>query len=742
MLLATCAPQTLTLVDDGQSPYQIVLHYEPEADAVRAAEVLQYYIREISGAEIPIVSSDEPPLETEIVLGSNPRFFDLETNLNLDSLRTDGYAIRTVGRRLVIVGGYGQGTLYGVYAFLEKHLGLRKYSSTVKVVPKSPRIRVGYIDEMEIPVNDFRDTHYRDTNDPEYTEWHALDHDASGGHPDWGLWVHTFNHLVPPETYYKSHPEYYALVDGRRVPTQLCLTNENVLRVLIENLGKEMDARPEARYWSVSQNDNTQHCQCDRCRAIDEAEQSPAGTLMRFVNQVAAAFPSKVISTLAYQYTRKPPILTEPARNVNIMLCSIEANRSLSLAEDSTSADFRADLEGWSRIASNILMWDYVVQFRNLVSPFPNLHVLQPNLQYFASQGVTAHFQQGNREIGGEFAELRAYLISKLLWNPNRDLEAVMDDFLNGFYGEAAGPIRTYIDESREALLASGERLDIFGNPNQHQTGYLSPERMARYSALFDEAEKAVADDPEVLLRVRQARLPVEYALLEQSKKRFLGEQGLFVRSGDAWREAAGIRDRLNRFVDLCVATGVTRLKEWSTPPDAYRTAFLQALDRGLAPSLAFEKPVRFVTQPDSLGGLPSDSTLLTDGKRGVDDWTYNWAGWQGRHMVVVIDLGEPKVIRRISSGYFQWNLDWIFLPTRVDYSLSDDGLSFLPVASVAGEVPPDSSGVIVEDFAASFDPETARYVRVEARSILTCPPWHHGAGGKAWLLADEVIVE
>ena len=145
-----------------------------------------------------------------------------------------------------------------------------------------------------------------------------------------------------------------------------------------------------------------------------------------------------MISTLAYEYGRKAPKTLKPRDNVNIMLCSIEAYRHKPIAQDPSSAEFVKDVKDWGKIAKDIIVWDYVIQFNHLISPFPNLHVLQPNIQFFAENGVNAMFEQGNREVGGEFAALRAYLISKLLWNPYVNVDSVMNDFLNGYYGSCS----------------------------------------------------------------------------------------------------------------------------------------------------------------------------------------------------------------------------------------------------------------------------------------------------------------
>jgi hypothetical protein len=320
---------------------------------------------------------------------------------------------------LVIAGGSEKGTLFGVYSFLEDYLGCRMYSPDVKIIPELKKITIDEIDDFQVPALDIRTTHYRITWDAEYIDWHKLSHDENGGRPDWGMWVHTFHTLVPPDIYFEEHPEYFSMVNGKRLPTQLCLTNPDVLKVTVQNLRKKIAENPEALYWSVSQNDNRNYCTCENCKAIDEREGSPSGSIIQFVNQVADQFPDRMISTLAYEYGRKAPKTLVPRDNVNIMLCSIEVYRDKSIEEDPTSASFMQDVIDWGKISKDIIVWDYVIQFPNLISPFPNLQVIQPNLQFFVKNGVTAMFEQGNREVGGEFAALRAYLISKLMWNPD-----------------------------------------------------------------------------------------------------------------------------------------------------------------------------------------------------------------------------------------------------------------------------------------------------------------------------------
>jgi hypothetical protein len=734
--------QNIVLAEDEVSRYRIVVPSAATVHELKASTILQNYLLQISGTALPIVAADKARSRYEILLGQNDRLDELKIGLNLNTLKEDGFLIKTDSMRLIIAGGNEKGTLYGVYTFLEKYLNCRMYSPKVKIIPKQDRIVLGTINDLQIPVITFRDTHYKITWDAEYTDWHKLDHGENGERPDWGMWVHTFNELVSPEIYYHDHPEYYSMVKGKRIPTQLCLTNKDVLEITVQNLRRKIAQNPEATYWSVSQNDNKDFCTCDNCKAIDDREGSPAGSIIHFVNQVAEQFPDKMISTLAYEYGRRAPKTLRPRENVNIMLCSIEAFRDKPIAEDPTSADFVRDVQDWGKIAMDIIVWDYVIQFNNLISPFPNLHVLKPNIQFFAEHGVNAMFEQGNREVGGEFAALRAYMISKLLWNPNEDADSVMNDFLRGYYEKAAPSIRQYIDEMREALIKSGKPLRIFGTPIEAASSYLTPALIQRYEKIFDDAEAMVADSAALLERVKIARLPLDFAIMEQAKKNFMGELGVFQKVNDQWEVRTAIRAKIDPFTDLCIREGVTQVKEWSTSPEEYRSAMYRLFSQGMNEHLALGKKVKFVSP--AVDRLPPDAdiTMLTDGKRGSHDYDYNWFSFPGEDLEIVIDLEATKNVKRIESAYYQYAFWLRVLPKKVEYFTSQDGEHFELVGTVNNTLPIDQYGGQQRDFIAEFEPRDARYIKVKAHTIGNTPGWHPGAGRPARMLVDEVVVE
>lgn len=570
------------LVLNGHSDYRIVLPAQPSATEKKAAEELQAFIKQISGATLPLVADNQPAEKKEIVIGSGPRLAAAGVVVDWKRLGRDGYVLKTVGDKLFIIGSNQLGALYGVYGFLEDHLGCRWFSSTVSRIPEQKTIRLGQIDEVQVPAFEFREVYYADLMAPDFAARLRLNGNASTmkdhamtieRHAGWATWCHTAFSFVPPGKYFKEHPEYYSLTGGRRQQTQLCFSNPNVLEIttakvrdllqqpvdfkalvndFIPRSGGPYWALGEDQYIDVSQMDCHGNCQCPACQAIDQREGTPMGSILTFINQVAEKFPGKTISTLSYQYSRCPPKTLRPRDNVSIMLCNIECGRAQPIPTSPHNCDkrFVADIESWSKICQRLSIWDYCVNFANLMTPNPNLRTQQPNIKFFRDHHVRSYFSQGSREYGGDFCELRGYLIAKLCWNPDLDVNATIDDFLAGYYGPAAKPIRRYLDLMHDAVAAMPRPLGIYDSPHSHAASFLRPELVRQYDALFDEAERLAASDPAVLDRVCTARMSLMFAKLELG----LGD-------------AAEQRATAARFFDLCRKNNIRRLSEGGCPP-------------------------------------------------------------------------------------------------------------------------------------------------------------------------------
>lgn len=727
----SCTPK-LTLDD-----YVIIVPDSPTDVEKRAANELQRYFNEISGKQLLIISDKEVASDKEILIGNTNRA-KLDS---LSQLEADGFIIHTIGNKLAIHGGYRNGVLYGVYELLETEFGCRRYTSDAEIIPKQDHLVINAaINNKQVPVITERYAWSQFPTDTVTNDWLRLNQDPSGDRPDWGLWVHTFNTLLPPDLY-KEHPEYFALVKGRRGTTQPCLSNPVVLEIMCENLRKEIEKKPDAKYWSVSSNDNFQYCQCEHCAAIDAEEGSPAGSVVQFVNKVAERFPDKVISTLGYQYTRKAPSKTKPLPNVNIMFCSIECDRSVPIAENKRDSGFCKDMEDWSRLTNNIIVWDYGVSFNELQRPFPNWAVLQPNVQFFVKNNVNSMFFQLAGNIKGEFCELRHYMVSRLMWNPNLDYSAVMDDFLKGYYGAAAPHVREYLNLITENMEKSGVWLNTQRYCIEYEDTWLTPDCMRQYEAIMDKAVAAVADNPELLKRAKIARKSVYFAQLELSRRYPYSADGFLENVDGKWKVKEVFVDKLEEFTEMCKEQGVERVTEWHSTPDEYRAQMLNMYDIQQEGNLAYRKPVKSSIEVEETRnprgeGLP----LLTDGLRGTQIWTSQWLGFHAPNVEFDVDLEELKNIKHIDSHHLQIMWESAFFPEKVEALTSMDGVNFKSVG-IQTQVISNDPFFGTKRYNFDFAARTARYVRLRIKALDVCPTWHYYSGDPALMFIDEIVV-
>ncbi len=738
LILNSCGSrsQEIVLVNNKVSEYKIVIPSEPSALEQRSAKVLQNYIQQLSGAQLPVVRGDANAGNAALYLGHTVK----GDRTHPGKLPAEAYLLETKGKDLIILGGSGKGLIYGVYALLENYMGCKKLSNAPAFVPSTSTIKIPVLHDEVKPQFEYRECYYPASADAEYLEWNRLQKFEDL----WGLWGHSYNKLVPPQSYFRSHPEYYALVKGVRQPSQLCLGNEEVYKIVVADLKKRISDNPDAIYWSVSQNDDIGNCECDKCKAIDNEQGTPAGSLIRFVNRVAGNFPDKKITTLAYAYTHKAPKNLKPAANVYIFLSNIEAYRDKPLSKEGSAAQFRADLKAWGALTTNIFVWDYITQFTNYLAPFPNLHTLKPNIQYMKDNGVKGIFAQGSGDTYGEWAELRSYLEAKLMADSKADVNKLTADFMTCYYGpKASKNLLAYINILQEKMLASHRKLDIYGNPVNEWRSYLTPDLIEQYGRIFDLAEGEVETNPTLQDRVMKARLSLEYTVLQQAKFYGIEKHGIFEKENNGeWVPKGKFRDpkHLRAFIDNCKKAGVTELSEGGMSPDKYAADWADILKAGVTPTKAVGTTVT-LQYPFAEDYPAKGNRTLVDGNPGYSDFSYNWLCFYGVPMIATIDMGKAQSIKAIKMHFLDDPRHWIFLPEKIKIEVSDDGVKYRPFDEITPPANGEHFDVAVKLFAAKCN-TTARYIKVTATNQSALPVWRFSATKKPMIACDEVYVQ
>lgn len=731
LILTNACNDQITLIEDGNFEYEIVWLGDTTNNQQDAAYELQNYLKQISGVELPISFEKVETLKRKILIGKHL----------IPSLSNQEIAFYVKNENLIITGGSDQAVENAVYEFLEKQLECKWYSPTVAKIPVKKRVQLSrglkYAYTPEILTRTVHSNLFY--NHPAFAKKHKVTQEAFPYYVPEAK-VHTFHRFMPEEKFYGDHPEYFALRGAERLPTQLCLTNDDVLKIVKDSVASYFEKYPEASVISVSQDDNQQFCQCKSCSVIDEKEGSHAGTMIHFVNQVALAFPDKTISTLAYQHTRKPPI-THPEKNVLVTLCSIECDRSGAIEEK--CEDFARDLMGWKKITNDIRIWDYTTQFTNFLAPFPNIHTLAPNIRFFKDNGAKWVFEQHSRNHS-ELFELRSYLTAKLLWNPKLKTEEIIVDFTDGYYEEGGVYVRKYIDRIHEEL---GKHPDFFlflyGDPSQAFDTYLKPELLREYDSYFDSAELAVREKSQVLAKIRTARISTDYAILEASRKNMTADFSLTSMSGDGNLEFnKKTKSRLDRFKATCDNANISLMNEMGFSVQDYIQNFENVMEMASVPNKAAGKKVILETQPKKYAG--EDPQTLTDGALGGNGFYANWLGFEGNDLEAIVDLGEVQTLNQARLAFLQVTNHIVFFPKEVTYSASNDGTDFFVLGKVINDNPLTKESKIndIKYFNLTWKPQPIRYIKIKAKNMSRAPYWHHAAGLPVWIFADEIILE
>ena len=506
----------------------------------KAASVFKKYIYRISGAELPVYYDIYPlKREHEILIGGTIRPCDETAE---EVFADDEYRILTKNGNLIINGGK-RGILYGVYSFLEKYFGVRYFTDTVEKIKNGEFIEIGETAERFSPVFEYR----------ELCDWNAWDPDFSvkmklngtfvrklreedgygvgyaGGCA--GL-VHTFHELVPPEKYYHAHPEYYALdAEGNRNPGGLCLSNDEMFSVLLENARQWLRKEISPTMISVSINDGNPFCQCEKCRKIYERGGNDTDAVLEFVNRFAREirkeYPNLAVDTISYGETEEPPKIIRPESNVVARVCTwcagnytipqaLEKSRETKdpILERTRLAAER--IQKLSGLFSKIYVWDYPYCYHIINCHYPVLGVLRENYRFFAEHGVKGVYVNGETDTA-DFAGLKVYLLSKLMYDPymtQAEYDAHCEDFLYGYYGEGGKYIGEYLQYTDEmvqkgkAYSSLTSNAEIFGL-KLNEDGTYDDTFIRKCRSFFEKALQCATTEAE-RARIRKASLVVD----------------------------------------------------------------------------------------------------------------------------------------------------------------------------------------------------------------------------------------
>ncbi|WP_207632658.1 DUF4838 domain-containing protein [Foetidibacter luteolus] len=658
------AQQSLVLSNSGKTNYSIFVTAGNEQET-NAAEILQSYLQKICGTKFEI-TSQKADRQILVLSLENARkiFSDAPSTLGLD-----GVYMRVYKNELLLAGGGGTGVQNVVYEFLEKFLGCRYFASDAVLLPRREKLSIPFsLNYTYTPRIKYRYINYSEAFKGSYAAWNKLANISGNPNtvkmPGWGLPVHSLFKLVPPEKYYANHPEYFALRDGKRVKTQLDLTNPEVVEIATSTLADIIKLHADDTYFSVSQMDNDGFCQCENCERLVKEQNSQSGPIIDFVNKVAAQFPDKTIVTLAYNYSRKAPATLKAIKNVAVYFCATGVNRAISFEQDRSPGSVYSDLKEWKQKTDNIFFWDYVINFQHLYMPFPNLGILQPNIQFLSRNNVSYTFQQGWAFSEGEFSELRCYIIAKLLWNPDINVSEAIKEFTDYFYGAGGVYVNNYINALNKSVREN-KGVTLFNNdaPLDHVNDFLSPKQISIYQRQFSLASDALKKAALVYRkRIMNAAQALRYAILEVKGKTDRGNTAYYMQLLDTFKNVAAEENA------TLINEGTMNFNEYYTEQSVY-------LRQKFVNSLALNATA-IITKPQ--GYIPKNSlAVLFDGMLASKATDKKWVAFEQPYVELIIDLKKEINFSSIKINFLHDPSFQSLLPETITFDISDDNKHF-----------------------------------------------------------------
>lgn len=483
----------------GASEYVILTPDAPTENETFAAEELQLFIEQASGAKLEIQKESESKAEKYLSVGATEAAKQVGVNPSYDELLNNGFVIQTVEDDCYLSGYSDIGTRNSVYEFLSQCFDYECYAADEICMTETKDLKLPAFELSIKPTFEWREANNGDLI-RNATAAYRMRFNENEEIFVTGHLTHNSMTIVNPLVYDYTSEEYKDWYSeamatnpldtaGGMLPAQLCYSNEEMAEVYIENLLKLLEAS-DASVMLMGMEDNVEWCTCEKCTASKEKYGTNSAVIIKFANRVQEAVnqwfetehpdrdPIKLIF-FAYYETVMPPVTYDEATDtyqamdesvmlhpdLGVMYAPIGATYAYPLT-DSRNTEAGSAIRGWSALTDNIYTWVYSLHPSHAFILIDTFEVMQDNYKFLQENGTkfiidqTDHYQETGNSA---WSSAKAYVMSKLQWNVDLNMEELLDDFFANYFGEAGDTMQALFNEEREWLRHVYEDLGASG---------------------------------------------------------------------------------------------------------------------------------------------------------------------------------------------------------------------------------------------------------------------------------------
>lgn len=471
----------------------------------------------------------------------------------------------------------------------------------------------------------------------------------------WGIWGHNLRKVLK-----ENVEKLYATVNGKQNEEQLCFSSEDMYRqierYIVDNYGENGKMR-----FLIAPDDNPLVCTCPSCTAIGNTAKNATPAVTELIIRLSGRFPHHSFFTTSYLSTRQATDKQLPA-NAGVMISAIDFPLQRIDKKEASVKKFTKQLEQWRKVTKNIYIWDYINNFDDYLTPFPVLKIARQRMQLFKEHGASGIFYNGSGYSYSSLDEMRTFVLSSLLINPDLSVEELVGKFLNQEFPVARKWLYNYYLDL-ENSTQSGKKLGLYAGIEETEKSFLNPEKFIKfYDEMGDFVSNAKGKERKKLHELQTA---LSYTRLELGRNHSYDAYGYAKKNGETIQPISQARQWITQFKEHKAFAGMEYYSESSDEIDYYIKEWEQYI---LASDL--KKKNLF------LGIGDKNTHLLTDGTHGLPgNYHQGWVITPQKEYTVTLPVKGIDASGTVYISFLNLPRHRIYAPLEIE--LLKDGVSY-----------------------------------------------------------------
>lgn len=376
----------------------------------------------------------------------------------------------------------------------------------------------------------------------------------------WGIWGHNLRKVLGDNV-----DKVYATIHGKTDDSQLCFSSEEMYRQIESYIADNIGEKGSSRF-VIAPDDTPYACTCASCTAMGNTEKNATPAVTELLLRLSQRFPKHSFFTISYLSTKQVTDKQLPS-NAGIIVSAIDFPLRRIDGKNAQEKKFMQQLNQWKKVTKNIYIWDYINNFDDYLTPFPILKIAQQRLRFFKQNGASGIFFNGSGYSYSSFDEMRTFVLSALLINPELPVEELVRDYFNQEYPLSKKWLYDYYI-NLENSVQSGKKLGIYAGIAELEQSFLNPEKFIKF---YDEMGDYVSDAKgKERKKLHELQTALSYTRLEMGRNHSYDPYGYAQRNGKQIQPTPQARKWLTQLKEHHAFTGMEYYNESADEIDYY----------------------------------------------------------------------------------------------------------------------------------------------------------------------------